>query len=693
MVDCGATALFISEKFVRENKIRTYPFSREIPLYNIDGSKNRAGGITRFTRLRLVIGDSTEWRQFLITELGPENLVLGLPWLRSVNPKIDWTKGTMRINSSSEIEPRASIEQISTNRIQRRRWWKDGILEDTSERLWCAAGYTYSQELAEKAGRQKPKRSIDEMIPDEYKRHAKVFSEAESERLPEHKPYDHAIDLKPGTPETIRSKIYPMPVNEQEELDCFLEDSLRKGYITPSKSPIASPVFFVKKKDGRLRLVQDYRRLNDFTIKNRYPLPLASDIINRLRQARLFTKFDVRWGYNNIRIKAGDEWKAAFTTNRGLFEPQVMYFGLTNSPATFQSLMNTIFADLVAAGKVAVYLDDILIYSSTPEQHRQTTHEVLQRLSAHDLYLRPEKCEFDQPRVEYLGLIIREGEVSMDPIKVRAITDWPQPRTLRELRGFLGFANFYRRFIKNFARVARPLNDLTKKDTRWHWDAPQKQAFHVLKHTFSRKPILAMWDPVRPTRIEVDASGFATGGVLLQQLDDNLWHPVAYRSESMADAERNYEIYDKEMLAIIRALEDWRHYLEGLPHPFTIITDHQNLQFWRTTQNLTRRQARWSLYLSRFDFHLTHKPGSTNTQADPLSRFSTHAKSDSDDNLNQIVLRPEYFLHAAASLTDDPNNIEQQIRDATELDPEVTLALRHLKQHAPHQLSDNLRSV
>jgi hypothetical protein len=255
-------------------------------------------------------------------------------------------------------------------------------------------------------------------------------------------------------------------VNEQEELDRFLEEHLRKGYIVPSKSPIASPVFFIKKKDGRLRLVQDYRKLNDFTVKNWYPLPLALDIINRLQHARIFTKFDVRWGYNNICIKSGDEWKAAFTTNRGLFEPQVMFFGLTNSPTTFQALMNTIFADLVAAGKVAVYLDDILIYSSTPDEHRNTTHKVLQRLLAHDLYLRPEKCEFDREEVEYLGLIIKKGQVTMDPVKVKAVADWPTPRNLRELRGFLRFANFYRRFIKDFAKIARPLNDLTKKDVQ-----------------------------------------------------------------------------------------------------------------------------------------------------------------------------------------------------------------------------------
>ena len=187
-----------------------------------------------------------------------------------------------------------------------------------------------------------------------------------------------------------------MLVNEQKELDHFLEDGLHKGCIIPSKLPIASPVFFIKKKNGQLHLVQDYHQLNDFMVKNCYLLPLALDIINCLQHAWLFTKFDVHWGYNNIHIKAGDKWKALFTTNWGLFEPQVMYFGLTNSSVTFQTLMNTIFANLVAMGKVAVYLDDILIYSSMLQQHHETTHYVLQCLATHNLYLWLEKCEFKQ---------------------------------------------------------------------------------------------------------------------------------------------------------------------------------------------------------------------------------------------------------------------------------------------------------
>ena len=209
----------------------------------------------------------------------------------------------------------------------------------------------------------------------------------------------------------------------------------------------------------------DYRALNKITIKNTYPLPLASDIINKLKGAKVFTKFDVRWGYHNIHIKEGDEWKAAFVTNRGLFEPKVMFFGLTNSPATFQALMNAIFADLIAEGKVAVYLDDILIWSSDRSEHWKVTHEVLERLKKHNLYLRPEKCAFEKDEIDYLELIIRAGSVSMDPVKVKAVTTWSTPKCLKDVRAFIGFANFYRRFIKDFSKISKPLCKLLEKDS------------------------------------------------------------------------------------------------------------------------------------------------------------------------------------------------------------------------------------
>jgi hypothetical protein len=533
--------------------------------------------------------------------------------------------------------------RISANRQTRSVWWNDGLLTSQTDEMWCAAGYTYSQQIAEEASKGKALRTLDEIVPEHYQDFSKVFSEEESNRLPTHKAYDHVIDLKPDAPESLRSKVYPMPMNEQAELDRFLEENLKKGYIVPSKSPMSSPVFFIKKKDGKLRLIQDYRKLNDILIKNRYPLPLVSDIINRLRGARYFTKFDVRWGYNNVRIKEGDEWKAAFATNRGLFEPTVMFFGMTNSPATFQGMMNTIFADLVAEGKVAVYLDDILIFTLDLKEHRRIVRKVLKRLRDNDLYLRPEKCNFEKTKAEYLGMVISEGQVRMDPAKVAAVKTWAQPKNLRDVCVFIGFANFYRRFIKDFAAITRPLHDLTKKDAPWRWTWVEKKAFQTLKDAFISKPILAMWDPARPTRLETDASAHTISSMISQCCNNGLYHPVAFHSKSLTGAERNYNTHDREMYAIIQVLEDWHHFLKGLPETFEIWINHANLQYWTKAQNLTRCQARWALWLSRFHFTLTHKPGKLNVLANTLSCLPDSKVHNSEDNRNVTVLKPEYF--------------------------------------------------
>jgi hypothetical protein len=478
----------------------------------------------------------------------------------------------------SEDQPR--FQKVAATRLQRRKWQKEGRLEHASDEVWIAAGFTYSTLIAEKADSVKNARTYEEVIPEHYRDFKKVFSEVKLERLPEHKPWDHKIDLKPETSSEHRLKTYSMSVDEQREVDKFLEENVRKGYIQSLQSPFAAPVFFVKKKDGKLCFIQDYRWLNKWTVKDRYPLPLSADIINRLAGAKFFTKFDVRWGYNNVRIRKGDKWKAAFTTDQGLFEPLVMFFRLTNSPATFQALMNSIFADLIAKGVVAVYLDDILIYTKTIKEHREITREVLRRLEKNNLYPRPAKCGFECTEVEYLGMLIRENHVSMDPAKVQAVTDWPAPRNLKDVRGFLGFANFYCRFIEGFARIARPLNDLTKKDAPWSWGPSEQKAFSELKERFTSSPVLVMWQPDLETRMEVDASAFATGGVISQkQLSDGLHHSIAFRSESLSEPERNYEIYDRKLLAIVRGLEDWGHYLIGLPEPFTIATDHRNLEY------------------------------------------------------------------------------------------------------------------
>jgi hypothetical protein len=390
MVDSGATALFLDKKYADRQNMWQIPLEHPITLYNIDGSLNEAGSITHKVRLSLKIGSDKEKFDFFVTSLGPEKVILGLPWLRHRNPAINWQAGTMRLNSNTDHtpeEPEVEVTCINANRMECRGLLHDGVIDSVQDKLFCLAGFTYSQQITARATEAKGKRTFEEMVPEHYRDFAKVFSEEESQRLPQHQSWDHAIDFEPGAVTHWKVRTYPMAPLEQEELDKFLAEHLAKGYIEPSTSPMSSPVFFIRKADGRYRLVQDYRHMNKITIKNKTPLPLAADIINHLTGAQYFTKFDIRWGYHNIHIREGDEWKAAFSTNCGLFQPKVMYFGLTNSPATFQSLMNSIFADLIAKSEVAVYMDDILVYSSDLEHHCKIVREVLSRLQKYDLYL------------------------------------------------------------------------------------------------------------------------------------------------------------------------------------------------------------------------------------------------------------------------------------------------------------------
>lgn len=458
----------------------------------------------------------------------------------------------------------------------------------------------------------KTTQNFEETVPKCYHEYKDIFSKEAFDELPPRRPWDHAIEIIPGA-EAIDSRIYPLNREEQKQLDAFLEENLTSGRIRPSKSPMAAPFFFVKKKDGSLRPVQDYRRLN----------------------------IDIRWGFNNVRIKEGDEWKAAFRTNRGLFEPLVMFFGLKNSPATFQTMMNALFRDLITEGHVVIYMDDILIFTETLEQHRHIVKQVLRKLRENKLFAKPEKCSFEQSEVEYLGVIVSHNQVRMDPRKIRAVKDWPAPKNVKEVQQFLGFANFYRRFIEGFGGLARPLSGLTgKKD--WEWGKEQNEAFEAIKGKICSAPVLTMPNDNGMFRIECDSSDFAIGAILSQQQVDMKWKPVAYLSHALNPTERNYEIYDKELLAVMTALSEWRQYLLGAKETFEIFTDHKNLEYFQKPQKLNRRQARWVTEMQEYDFTLHHKPGKTMTKADALSRRAGHDKGQSD-NENVTVLKEEWF--------------------------------------------------
>jgi len=323
-------------------------------------------------------------------------------------------------------------------------------------------------------------------------------------------------------------------------------------------------------------------------------------------------------------------------------------------------MINDIFRDLIAEGIMVVYLDDILIFTRTEEEHAKAIRWVLQILQEHKLFLRPEKCEFYKERIEYLGLVISENEVSMDPVKVVGVREWPTPENKTDVQAFLGFVNFYRRFIRDFSAKARPLFDLTRSEQVWTWSGREQTAFEDLKMAVTTALVLMSPQDSEPFRVEADSSDFAIGAVLSQQSTaDGKWHPIAFYSKSLFSMERNYEIHDKEMLAIIRALEEWRHFLEGATHPVEIWTNHKNLEYFMTAKKLNRRQARWSLHLARFDFLLHHRPGRTMGKPDALSRRADH-RNGTSDNENIVLLRPE-FLAVRALEGVELTGVEQKI--------------------------------
>jgi len=315
-------------------------------------------------------------------------------------------------------------------------------------------------------------KKIEEMIPKRFLKWRKVFGKVESERIPTRKIWDHAIDLK-ETFKPQKGRIYLLSKNEREEVQNFINDQLRKGYIRPSKSPQTSSVFFVGKKNRSKRIVIDYRNLNNQTVKNNYPLLLITDLIDNMGSKQVFTKIDLQWGFNNIRIKEGDEWKGVFMTHVGSFEPTVIFFGMTNSPATFSAMMNEILRDIINEGKVMAFVDNVLVGTEIEEGHDEIVEEVLKRLEENDLYIKPEKCVWKVQKIRFLGIIIGPNGIEMEKEKVDGVLSWLEPKNVKDIRKFLGLANYYRRFIKNFAQVARPMNVLTRKDVKWQWEEEQ----------------------------------------------------------------------------------------------------------------------------------------------------------------------------------------------------------------------------
>lgn len=703
-------------------------------LYVIDGRPISSGAVTHETTILTKIGDVIHTITFDVTHLGKDPFVLGINWLRRYNPSIDWRKSTISfplpvkslpVVRSDTIEPvydsvydpsavsaNAAVDSVSPSSVPsleiddlRRDSVKpsssanifanissdDSVKPSVVKTLRCDSvptniswidnrGFQHATKLrgavvgavryqattarSACATYDTPATFGDDVVPDseeyiaelrnivpcEYHDLLAAFSKHRADTLPPHRAYDLTIDTEEGKQPPF-GPIYSLSEVELKALREWLDENLSKGFIRASQSPAGSPILFVKKKDGSLRLCVDYRALNNITIKNRYPLPLIPEALDRLRSGKIFTKLDLRGAYNLVRIKEGHEWKTAFRTRYGHYECTVMPFGLTNAPATFQHFMNDVLRDMLD-NIVLVYLDDILIFSDTVAEHPNHVRKVLRRLIDNGLYIKAEKCQFSVTSTEFLGFIVSPEGVSMADDVVSAIMEWPEPTKIRDIQQFLGFGNFV--------------------------------GADILRH----------FQPDLGTIIETDSSDYAISAIL-SQYHGKVLRPVAFMSRKMNPAERNYEIHDKELLAIVAAVKLWRHYLEGLRAPFVIYTDHQALQYFATSKTLTRRQARWSEIINHHKYKVKYIPGKQNGKPDALSRRPDLAEGGRASCEEPIQLLRPLEISATRSQTSEAVS---QIKLYLRRDPTTTDIIEQLENRddAPpenledYELKDNI---
>lgn len=672
LLDCGSSHCFIDSAFVRKYKIPTYPIP-PIPLRLFDGTCNSM--ITEAVDLPIRFSSGVVTSDtFYVTPLDSSCfIVLGYSWLTLHNPLIDWVSGSIEFRTTSQgmpSTPSTSLPSSDTSPPMdtpppptTSGTSVDNVAPNISlinAVAFCRAckleGSTQFSIYLRPSGVDLRSATLSSdppdlsKIPSEYHDFADVFDKGKASQLPPHRPYDLKIELEEGTSPPLGT-IYSLSPVELEALRKFLDENISYGLLRSSSSPHGAPVLFVKKKDGSLRLCVDFRGLNQITKKDRYPLPLIADLLDSPSRAKVYTKIDLRSAYHLVRIAEGDEWKTAFRTRYGSYEWLVMPEGLTNAPAAFQRFVNSVFADMLDVC-VIVYLDDILIYSQDLASHKKHVREVLLRLRKHRLYAKPEKCAFHTTSVEYLGYLLSPDGLTMSSEKIQAIVDWPEPRKVKDVQSFLGFANFYRRFIFNYSDIVVPLTRLTRKGVLWDFSEDCRKSFETLKKAFTSAPVLTHWIPNVPIVVETDASDYAIAGILSIVCPDSELRPVAFYSRTLTAPELNYDTHDKELLAIHEAFRTWRHYLEGSSEPIDVVTDHKNLEYFSTTKLLSRRQARWSEFLHHFNLIIRFRPGKLGAKPDSLTRrWDVYPKEGDKDyaQVNPHNFRPVFTSEQFAS--------------------------------------------
>ena len=668
MLDSGATGMgFADSEFVRRCGAQVRPSSRRITLAN--GSETRAEGeVTLSYSLQAYPEDGCSRKSappaeftstFVVTPLAPYDLILGMGWLEQHDAHIGFREKCIQLRVDGKgkqhnIRPLARCnddgspaEELAPLRLTAIKQKKVCKMLRKREALELYAVLFHPVPPDQPPGSVAT--SKPEVMPlggdhprvkallDEFK--SSVFSEPKP-GVPRKRGVEHSIKLLPGAVPPPARPLRHQSAKDAEVMQAYVEEGLRSGILQPSTSPYGSMALIVKKKDGTPRVVIDYRALNEVTVKNKYPLPLMDELFDRTQGAQFFTSIDLRNGFHQIAIPPEDREKTAFRTRSGSFEYTVLPMGLCNAPGTFMQLMNQTFADVLDKC-VLCFLDDILIFSRTEEEHLQHLRMVLTRLRDQELYVKPSKCAFMQREVAFLGHRIGADGLRVAPDKISAVQQWPTPRNVTDVRSFTGLTNFYRRFVKDYSRIALPLTELTKESVPWQWGAEQQQAFDALKAALCSPPVLLVPDQSKPFVLNTDACKYAIGGTLQQDHGNGL-QPVAYFSAKMSDAERNYDVREKEFMALFKACQHWRHYLHGT-QPFTLLTDHDSLKYHKTMPHLSERLARWIEKMAEFDYKLQYIPGKDNVVADALSRRVDHAEPPAAGTVNALrsVLRKQ----------------------------------------------------
>ncbi len=635
LVDEGATMTLLADGFAKKHNFQLQE-GAPIRLCFANGTTHIT---TEYCAIILKIRKLQQRFLVPVCPLPEYDLLLGADFIKFHNLQVDWDKKTITprdgIRLSLQRQPNKPplIQMVTVRRLEK-LIRHDEVVS------------TFTMLIQEKKRKEDFIEGDAELTKETTEEFEDIFPDELPNELPPKRAVDHQITLIPGSKPTAR-RYYKMSASEMEELRRVIDELLEKGLIRPSNSSFAAPVLFVRKNDGTLRFCVDYRALNSITVRDTYPIPDMEELIDRLRGARFFSKLDLRSGYHQVRIAEEDVFKTAFTTRWGNYEWRVLPFGLTNAPATFQRIMNDAFRDLLDKC-VIVYLDDILIFSKDWSTHKEHVNEVCNIIRRHKLYCKKSKCQFGTSSIEFVGHVVSHNKVMMDPGKLKAVSQWPSPKNVRQLRQFLGFANFYRKFIHGFAKVASPLTDcLKKKGLAFGWSDAQEAAFQDLKERLTSAPVLAIPDLKAPFVLHTDASGMCLGAVLSQE-----GHPVAYLSGKLNGAQRNYDVREQELLALITALQRWRHYL--MDNDITAYTDHQSLKYIHSQAKLSRRLTRWIDLIAEFPgLKIVYMPGKQNVAADALSRINAITALQEDEKKTCYYDDDKYFKDIQPQHTSD----------------------------------------